>query len=441
MFQFERVVCVSLARRQDRWQKFLDQLPSDWPFEPVELFNAVDGKKSPAPDWWRAGNGAWGCLKSHLNILEECLQHGIESCLFLEDDAVCCDDFSNRVGKFLGSLPDDWGMIYLGGQHLWGKRNPPIQVNPDVYIPYNVNRTHAFAVRGKPMMRALYKHLNAFQGWQKAQHIDHHLGRLHQRRENPIYCPNEWLIGQDEGRSDISWKELKLRFFPPADNYPAVDNDFVCVMGLHRSGSSCLAMMLHKLGVHMGNRLVGYEGRHGGGGEAHGLAQICEQAMPFPQREIKGWQGKLQARLLGWIRDRQNEANDQGTLAGGKYPHLAAMGELLETTLQGRMKVIHASRPLSESIESLVKREPNIKREKIAKLQEFLWESKNAFLSQTNAPVLNVEYRDVLKEPERAVKAIIRFLDINPSQDQIDAAIKHPKPAYRTVAAQAETGR
>ncbi len=46
-------------------------------------------------------------------------------------------------------------------------------------------------------------------------------------------------------------------------------------------------MILHHLGVHMGNQLGGYEST--GGGEAIGLAKLCERAMPFPKVEPVIW--------------------------------------------------------------------------------------------------------------------------------------------------------
>ena len=431
MFQFERAVCVSLARRNDRWQNFHNRLPADWPFRTVERFDAVDGKKVPAPQWWKAGPGAWGCYKSHLRILEQCLENDIDSCLFMEDDAVCCEDFVARTQTFFKNLPEDWSMIYLGGQHLGTATSPPIQVNPHVYIPFDVNRTHAFGVRGRTMMQTLYKHLNAFKDWKTGFHIDHQLGQIHRQRSNPIYCPSEWLIGQDEGTSDVSGRKVVLRFFPAAESYSAVEKDFVCVMGLHRSGSSCLAMMLHKLGVHMGNDLGGYEAIRGGGGEAAGLVNICESAMPFPSQDIECWPGRLQANFLTWIRERQKEVEDDERLAGGKHPNLCAMGSLLETTLKGRMKVIHINRPLQESIDSLVQREPAQDSKVITNLQKFLWKSKQEFLRKTNVPVLTVEYDDVLKKPTEVVDRIVNFLGIEPLESQRANAIAHPKPKYR----------
>lgn len=59
---FDRVVCINLDRRGDRWHRFQDNVASaGWPFVEIERFSAVDGHKVPSPGWWRAGGGAWGC--------------------------------------------------------------------------------------------------------------------------------------------------------------------------------------------------------------------------------------------------------------------------------------------------------------------------------------------------------------------------------------------
>ena len=177
MFQFDRVVCISLKRRPNRWEQFFGQIPSDWPFKEVERYDAIDGNLCPSPSWWSSGGGAWGCYKSHYNILEQCINDGVESCLFLEDDAVFGEAFSKEAGIFLEEVPDDWGMVYLGGQHLHTSSHPPVRVSENVYVPYNVNRTHAFALRGKAAMRRVYDFLNESRAWKYREHIDHHLGR------------------------------------------------------------------------------------------------------------------------------------------------------------------------------------------------------------------------------------------------------------------------
>jgi len=85
-------------------------------------------------------------------------------------------------------------------------------------------------------------------------------------------------------------------------------NLFVCVLGLHRSGSSCTAMILHKLGIHMGDNLGGHENKNGGGGEARRLAQICEQAVKFPSTQFSIDKNIIQKKLTGWIDERTLKA-------------------------------------------------------------------------------------------------------------------------------------
>ena len=141
------------------------------------------------------------------------MNRGVESVLLLEDDAIFGETFTEDVKKFLSNVPANWGMIYLGGQHLKVREKPPKRLNPEVFIPYNVNRTHAFAIRGK-CMEVIYKHLNT-QDWTKRNHIDNHLGRFHQERNKkyPVYCPKNWLVGQREGQSNIAGREVPPRFW------------------------------------------------------------------------------------------------------------------------------------------------------------------------------------------------------------------------------------
>lgn len=435
---FEEVHCVTLARRPDRWETFLKNVGPDWPFATIQKFDAIDGKLCKHPDGWRQGGGAWGCYRSHLRILEDALNRGVDSVLFLEDDAKPCEDFFQKTKAFLEAVPKDWGMIYLGGQHLFVNKNPPLEVNPLVFRPYNVNRTHGFALRGD-MMRIVYKHLNRLD-WTAGHHIDHHLGRLHQRREHPIYCPGDWLLGQAEGKSDISGRTPPDRFWKGASTIAEIDPTtlpFIAVIGLHSSGSSCLAGTLHHLGCHLGNQLVGYYGKDPDklcGFEAVGLANLCERAIKFPEAKLKMKRGGIYHALKAFINQKRREAANMETLAAGKYPHLCRMGNQLLNICGNNLRVIFIDRPIEDSIRSLQRRCPDKDAEAIDLHQRWLDAGKEFIRGELDDTLqLSVAYYDLLENPEKEIQRMVDFLKIQPSKEAFKRAVEYVQPSEQHV--------
>jgi hypothetical protein len=419
---FDRVCVISLARRPDRLEAFRARCPIGG----VEVVEAVDGKVAKHPAWWKQGGGAWGCYRSHLKIIEESLHRGHERVLIFEDDATFCDDFVAKTDAFIESLPEGWKQAYLGGQHL----KPPVPVPgvEGVVAVKNVNRTHAYAINGREGLLALYRHLFDTSDWRPRHHIDHHYGRLHASAKSGFYAPSQWLCGQAGGRSDVSWKDLDDRWWMPPSQRP-LQGTFVAVVGLHRSGSSATAMMLHKLGVSMGDKLVGYESVHGGGGEAAGLANICEWAAKFPSPEITAPRGELRDKLSAWIRRRLRGRS----IAGGKYPHLCAMGDELMSICGDRLRVIVCDRSLEDSIDSLKRRSAKsrgwlaVTDEQSEVVQKWLWGERERFLAAIPDPttIHRISYERLTECPEEVIDGVVAFLGIEPAPEQRAAAAAH----------------
>lgn len=446
----DRCFLINLDRRKDRLTDWMQQLPADWPFPVPERFAAIDGRRCATPPQWRSGQGAWGCYRSHCLILEKCLIEGIDSYVVFEDDAGFVEDFAGKLRQYVSELPSDWGLAYVGGQHLYAGRHPPQQISEHVYRPYNVNRTHGFMVRGRETMKTIYRHLH-WNDWKPRHHIDHHLGRLTQRRYNAeqggkvdgesiaVYTPDRWLAGQLPTKSNIcgrTWKQT--RFFNDAATADHPDVPFFAVLGPHRSGTSCVAMVMHHLGVHMGNQLSGYEAT--GGGEAIGLAQLCEKAMKFPAIDPEWDDAKLTRKLKTWIVQRKGEAARDRTVAGGKYPHLCRFAEHLHDAIGDSLRIISVDRDIEASIRSLQSRSAKHPEAWFAAadatcetLQRSLHEHREQFIANhPDVYVHRIEFAELVTYPEEAIRNLIEFLGIDPTDDEVASAINHVDSRLRT---------
>lgn len=202
MRPFEKVFVINLPFKKDRLERLASLMPKS--LGSYEIWSAVHGDTIRPPANWHSGNGAWGCYRSHMQILEHCMANHVDSYLVIEDDAIFSDDFCEVLEGTMKSLPDDWCQLYLGGQLLKEIKNPPKRINEFVYMPYNVNRTHCFALHSRGYQR-VYDHLFHLP-FHRGDHIDHRLGRLHETGKFPVYCSRRWVVGQNDGMSNISGK-------------------------------------------------------------------------------------------------------------------------------------------------------------------------------------------------------------------------------------------
>lgn len=300
-------------------------------------------------------------------------------------------------------------------------------------------------------MKVLYRHLH-WNEWKPRHHIDHHLERLTQRRYESqvqgrkveaesiaVYTPDRWLVGQLPSKSNICGRKWdKTRFFNDAAKADHPDLPFFAVLGPHRSGTSCVAMVMHHLGVHMGNQLGGYEAT--GGGEAVGLAQLCEKAMRFPATDPTIIDdATLTQQLKSWIVTRKSEANRDKTVAGAKYPHLCRFAEHLYAALGDSLRIISVERDIDASIRSLQDRSEKHRGqwfsaddESCHRLQHSLRDYRDRFIeSHPEVPVFRIEFAKLVNNPKEVIGNLIDFLGIEPTAEEIQSALHHVNPTLR----------
>ena len=441
---FERCYVVNLARREDRREWFEKRFAEyDWPFVEPQLFTAIDGKLAPFPRWWSQGGGAWGVYRSNLRIIEDCLMEGVQSVLILEDDATLDspDDeeiraatFRERVDTFLSNVPEDWQMVYLGGQHLFQKQRPPRIVNKEVVAPYNVNRLHAYGLSHQGLKIA-YRHLNV-RKWQSGHHVDHHFGVLHQNEGIKVYAPQKWLVGQGNAKSDICGRELKVRFWNKSETQQGAKQKglpvVLAVVGPYRGGTSCVAGAIHHMGIIMGHKFFagnrsGQEASPKGCFEAQRLWDICLTCYPEPSFESRRQYARRVELLRGWLIGRKKEHPP----LGAKHPKLCLMiPEILEAWPD--CKIISVHRDIKESAESLRKLGWWVKTWEPEKLINHLVDTRDRDLNKVPEDrVLHVEFSQFVREPQEQLEAIASFVGAEPSKEQYQRAVEHVDPELK----------
>lgn len=129
---FDRVFCINLARRPDRWAHCVGQFAK----HRIRKVQRFEGFESEHP--------VDGCHASHRAIYSLMVYHRWSCVMIFEDDfQIEHDDFEQRFDRVSDEVPSDMGILYLGGIYS----DPPIaRVTPSVIRCSRMNTTHAYAI-------------------------------------------------------------------------------------------------------------------------------------------------------------------------------------------------------------------------------------------------------------------------------------------------------
>lgn len=422
---FDCIQVLNLEQRPDRWRQFLSNLPMDWPFRPPQKLIAVDGSKIDYPSNWKSKHGAWGCYLSHLRILEVAIERELDSILVLEDDAVFCKTFSKDVRSFFAELPEDWELIYLGGQHIELHLGLPEKVSTWVYRPFNTNRTHAYAIRGREALRRIHSYLSEPKNWTENHHVDHFLG-AYQKSHDRVYVPMDWLVAQDDGLSDVTGSEVGFRSFLGAQeiNEPKVSLPMVAVLGPYSGGTSAVAGALHHLGVSMGSHFETPDKTNRSGNfEAVELARLCRLMFEEPWlAENVDYETRIKL-LAIWASSHTKSHSPTHRVVGGKHPILSLMGPELTEAWQ-RPAIISVERDEAAIVNSLVKRQWGWPLDACLSVTRQLLASREQFLQSTSLPVIRVEYETLVSDPQLVLDQLCQFMNLSSSQEEFNKAVE-----------------
>jgi hypothetical protein len=281
--QFDQVWVINLKRRPERLARFRNEIENaNWPFIQPSVFPAIEGDKVGVPNFWQTGGGSYGCLRSHLILLERAILDDVRSILVLEDDALFTKTFAMDVARFFSNVPKDWQCLMLGGQHT---NSQPEPISPGVVRAGKgggIQRTHCYALRGQEVMKALYR------VWaDSAVHCDWVMGPC--MANFNTYAPDPFLVGQADGHSDISGAQNPTKFWrPPNGNEP--------IIVLHTPREAMEA--LRQKGWH-----TGYN-RNPGTGIDLGLNDLMSDTSLSPRdrnEKLRGWIRMIQWEVVSMV--------------------------------------------------------------------------------------------------------------------------------------------
>ena len=157
----------------------------------VQRFSAVDGNAVVLPHDWIHTPGAYGCLRSHVQVVSDARDAGASSVLIFEDDALFDPQFKEKFATRIKELPDDWDMLFFGALH----KDQPIKFSEHIGRITKANSTFAYAIRNTVF--DAFIELNS-----KAEHVLDMNSYLLQEKFN-CYCFMPNLVWVESEYSDV----------------------------------------------------------------------------------------------------------------------------------------------------------------------------------------------------------------------------------------------
>lgn len=190
--RYDKVYCISLTRRQDRRDSF-DAEVKKYDLGSYEFFDAVDGRTLKREDYIeRIPLGNIGLTITTINLLENAIEKKYSTILLMEDDCVFTNEI-NCIQDYIDLVPDDWDMLYFGGNHY--NFHEHYRINEKILKIKKTHMAHCIAIKSK-MFNILIEELKKFE-----TENDNVYMKIQQNYN--VYCVFPSIAKQIYGISDI----------------------------------------------------------------------------------------------------------------------------------------------------------------------------------------------------------------------------------------------
>ena len=192
--RFDKVFCINLKRRPERLEQFINEV-NKFNLGNFEVFEAIDGITLNQYTFGQLKPSEKGLIESNIQIIKKSIELNYKSILIVEDDCLFTDEI-NQIGSYFDCLPNDWEMLYFGGNHNTHINNqPPEIINEKVCKLHNTYSTHFVALKSEIFKYVLneleYSHTPLDVTYTKVQ------------KNKKVYCFYPAIAKQRIGFSDI----------------------------------------------------------------------------------------------------------------------------------------------------------------------------------------------------------------------------------------------
>ncbi len=203
-------------------------------------------------------------------------------------------------------------------------------------------------------------------------------------------------------------------------------NKTIVVLGMHRSGTSLVAGVLHHLGVNMGKEMLGGDRFNPFGHfENKKIIKLNEEIL----KEAGGsWYAPPSSEKILKVREKfKNKIkeiieSEKSKLWGFKDPRTSLTIELFLPFLENPYFIV-CYRNKREIIKSLIRRD-KMNFEYASRLIDLYYERITKFFeAHRDLRRINVKYEEMMRKPRVVLEKIICFLDIQVTEDAVKKAL------------------
>jgi GR25 family glycosyltransferase involved in LPS biosynthesis len=205
---FERIYCINLSYRTDKWEQSLEEFKNIGINNKVIRFEGIKYDSNIYGYMYARG----GCVASHREIINICKKENVSNVLVFEDDVQFRNEPIKNLKLSLNELINQsWDIYYLGlNVTTEVHQNPLIRVSKNLLKVRSALTTHAIAYNnscyddilnnipeGDKIIEWLYKN-ESIDGWFMRYFLD----------TKNVFCANEFLATQRENISDIDLRPI-----------------------------------------------------------------------------------------------------------------------------------------------------------------------------------------------------------------------------------------